>query len=147
MFAKNGSQHSGRQFRASVDLSRPGRLIIVAVGGMNGRLVRGAITQSNQELVDHLSAGGKQTLEQSTFQLFDRHTLPNSFFNQGRESITANFTNTSDLLNSFPVVIIIDLLHGLRLTVCYTRIASHEGHFPTLPVLSGLTPQVRSHSS
>jgi len=37
-------------------------------------------------------------------------------------------------------------LHALRHTVCYTRIALHEGQFPTLPVFSILTPQVRSHS-
>jgi len=40
---------------------------------------------SNEELVDYLSAGRKQTPERSTFKLFDHHTLPNGFLNQGRE--------------------------------------------------------------
>jgi hypothetical protein len=84
MFAKDGSQHSGSQFRASVDLSRLGRLVIVAVGGMSSRLTQIAISLSNQELVDYLSASTKQPSEQSTFKLFDCDTLPNGFLNQGR---------------------------------------------------------------
>ena len=85
MFAKDCSQHSGSQFRASVDLSRLDRLVIVAVGGMSGRLAAVAISLSNQELVDHVSAGREQPPEQSTFKLFDHHALPNGFLNQGRE--------------------------------------------------------------
>jgi hypothetical protein len=60
-------------------------LVIVAVGGMSGRLAKVANSLSNQELVDHLSASTKQPSEQSTFKLFDCDTLPNGFLNQGRQ--------------------------------------------------------------
>ena len=99
---------------------------------MIGRLARVANSLSNQELVDHLSASTKQPCRAASSTRGD--------------SVTANFTNTSDLPNSSPVVMLITGLHALRHTVRYTRIALHEGQFPTLPVFTGLTPQVRSHS-
>lgn len=68
-----------------VDLSRLSRLVIVPVGGISRRLANVANSLSNQELVEYLSAGGKQTPEQSMFKLLDHHTLPNGLLNQGRE--------------------------------------------------------------
>jgi hypothetical protein len=62
------------------------------------------------------------------------------------DSVTAGFTKTSDLPNSSPVVMLITCLRALRQTVRYTRLALREGQFPTLPVSTGLTPQVRSQS-
>ncbi len=62
------------------------------------------------------------------------------------DSVTANFTNTSDLPNSPPVVMLVTGIHALRHTARYARVAMHAGQFPTLPVFTDLAPQVRSHS-
>ena len=85
VFAKDRSQLSGGRVRASVDLSRLGRLAIAAVVRMSGGLTHVTISLSNQELIDHLFSGTKQSSEQSTFKLVHRDTLPNGFLNQGRQ--------------------------------------------------------------